>query len=377
MAMDHAVWVWNHLPKQRVGLSPLELFTNVRSDHSSLNRLHIWGCLGYVLEPKLQTNDASIPKWNKRSRLGQFLGFSPHHSTKVAMMRNVATGNISPQFHVVFDDHFETVSTSFQDPTLALDRHFSSTQWQTLLRNTEKYFPDDAHPPPLSAEWSDPNDPDPNNTTGRRHRRRNFHRIHPLDNSIFDDNPTDQERDEDKFFGSSADLPTDNIQVSFDIDPIDTIDDDSLESSNVDNLPLMLRNLDSTAENKPSNDTSSEPPPPPERVSDVLPPERVSDDPPPKRDLRRGQRKRTLNSNIWNDDTVVPDRNNDPEAFILQHTYFHSINNAFLHSLSWIKPTPSPNYAGHWNRFSNYIARHMDYKYHTWKIPIHYSCRLR
>ena len=152
MAMDHAVWVWNHLPKQRVGLSPLELFTNVRSDHSSLDRLHIWGCPGYVLEPKLQTNGASIPKWDKRSRLGQFLGFSPHHSTKVAMMRNVATGNISPQFHVVFDDHFETVSASFQDPTLALDRHFFSTKWQTLLRYTEKYFPDDAYPPPLSAE---------------------------------------------------------------------------------------------------------------------------------------------------------------------------------------------------------------------------------
>ena len=41
MAMDHAVWVWNHLPKQRVGLSPLEPFTNVRSDHSPLNHLHI------------------------------------------------------------------------------------------------------------------------------------------------------------------------------------------------------------------------------------------------------------------------------------------------------------------------------------------------
>ena len=150
---------------------------------------------------------------------------------------------------------------------------------------------------------------------------------------------------------------------------MDTIDDDSLESSNVDNLPLMLRNLDSTAENRSSNDTSSEPPPPPERVSDVLPPERVSDDPPPKRDLRRGQRKRTLNSNIWNDDTVVPDRNNDPETFISQRTYFHSINNAFLHSLSWIKPTPSPNHAGHWNRFSNYIARHMDYTHNTWENP--------
>ena len=59
----------------------------------------------------------SIPKWRKRSRLGQFLGFSPNHSTKVAMMSNVRTGHISPQFHVVFGDFFSIVSTTFQDPS--------------------------------------------------------------------------------------------------------------------------------------------------------------------------------------------------------------------------------------------------------------------
>ena len=62
MAMFHAIWVWNNFPKKKIGLSPLELFTGVRSDHSSLNRLHIWGCPGYVLEPKLQVNGASILK---------------------------------------------------------------------------------------------------------------------------------------------------------------------------------------------------------------------------------------------------------------------------------------------------------------------------
>ena len=182
MAMSHAVWVWNHLPKQNVGLSPLELFTGVRSDHASLNRLHIWGCPGYVLEPTLQTNGASIPKWKKRSRLGQFLGFSPHHSTKVAMMRNIVTGNISPQFHVVFDDKFETVTTDFQDPSKSLDNIFSSEQWRTLLDcGVDKFFPDDAHPPPLSQEWDDPDNPDPLNARARHHRRRNFQRRHPLD----------------------------------------------------------------------------------------------------------------------------------------------------------------------------------------------------
>ena len=70
MVMTHVVWIWNHLPKQGVGLSPMELFTCVRSDHSSINQLHVWGCPGYILEPKLQVSGGSIPKWDKRSRLG-------------------------------------------------------------------------------------------------------------------------------------------------------------------------------------------------------------------------------------------------------------------------------------------------------------------
>ena len=373
MAMDHAIWVWNHLPKQNIGLSPLELFTTVWSDHSSLNHLHIWGCPGYVLEPKLQTNGASIPKWNKRSRLGQFLGFSPYHSTKVAMMRNVATGNISPQFHVVFDYHFETVSTTFQDPTLALDKNFSFTQWQTLLRSgTEKYFPDDAHPPPLSAGWDDPDNPDPDRDNARHHRCRNFQRQHPLDLSILEEIPTnrerERERDDDISFRSSDKLPPDNIHVSFDLDQIDTIDDDSLESSNVNSLPLMLRDL-----NSDFNKERDEPPPEkvstPERASDDPPPERASNDPPPERELGQGQRKMIHNSNIWNNDTLVPDRNTDPEAFINQYTYTNRINNAFLYSLSWIKPTQSPNNTGNWNMFSNDITRHIDNKHHTWESP--------
>ena len=70
LAMDHAVWIWNNTPKHKVGFSPTELFTGVRSNHANLNRLHVWGCPTYVLEPALQVAGGSIPKWTKRSRLG-------------------------------------------------------------------------------------------------------------------------------------------------------------------------------------------------------------------------------------------------------------------------------------------------------------------
>ena len=107
-AVKHAVWLYNRLPNQESGLTPMELLTKTRSDHRDLLRSHVWGCPAYVLDPKLQ-NDQKLPKWNRRARMGQFLGFSDEHSTLVANVCHLDTGHISPQYHVVFDDLFETV----------------------------------------------------------------------------------------------------------------------------------------------------------------------------------------------------------------------------------------------------------------------------
>jgi Reverse transcriptase (RNA-dependent DNA polymerase) len=72
---------------------------------------HTFGCPVYVLDGKLQTGKR-IPKWDDRSRIGLFLGWSPRHSRKVALVLNLATRHVSPQFHVVFDDLFETLGPS-------------------------------------------------------------------------------------------------------------------------------------------------------------------------------------------------------------------------------------------------------------------------
>ena len=47
-----------------------------------------------------------------RSREAQFVGYNPLHASTVSLVRNLKTGIISPQFHVVYDDYFETVHTS-------------------------------------------------------------------------------------------------------------------------------------------------------------------------------------------------------------------------------------------------------------------------
>ena len=72
---------------------------------------HTWGCPVFVLESKVQTNPKGLPKWDPRARLGIYLGHSPAHAGNVALVLNPATGHVSPQFHVVFDDSFSTVES--------------------------------------------------------------------------------------------------------------------------------------------------------------------------------------------------------------------------------------------------------------------------
>jgi hypothetical protein len=86
-AVQHAVWLFNRIPNRITGLTPLEVFTKTKSDHRDLQRAHVWGCPVFVLDPCLQ-DGKKIPKWNRRARLAQFVGFSPEHSTLVANVRH-------------------------------------------------------------------------------------------------------------------------------------------------------------------------------------------------------------------------------------------------------------------------------------------------
>ena len=89
-------------------MSPVGVFTKTQSDHRDLLRTRVWGCPEFFLCPKLQDNH-KIPKFNRQIHMGQLLGFSDEHSTLVAMVRNLTTNFVSPQFHVVFDEKFSTI----------------------------------------------------------------------------------------------------------------------------------------------------------------------------------------------------------------------------------------------------------------------------
>ena len=142
-AVEHAVWLWNHLPNRRTNIAPLEIFSGITfSDFHHLQRSHVWGCPVYVLDPKLQ-DGKKLPKWQAKARRGQFLGISPDHSTTVGRILNLRSGFISSQYHVVYDDLFSTVPNA--DSGGLLDEpNLNGDFWQRLLAaGTESNLPDE------------------------------------------------------------------------------------------------------------------------------------------------------------------------------------------------------------------------------------------
>ena len=64
----------------------------------------------YVLDGRAQsTGCPGPPKGGPSSCIGVYLGHSPFHTGSVGLVFNRTTGQISTQFHAVFDDNFSTV----------------------------------------------------------------------------------------------------------------------------------------------------------------------------------------------------------------------------------------------------------------------------
>jgi hypothetical protein len=73
------------------------------------------------------------------------MGVSPLHASTVGLIRNLNTGTITPQFHTVFDDFFETVSADVEPPDV----------WEELLtfNRLRSDFDDPYYDPVLADEW--------------------------------------------------------------------------------------------------------------------------------------------------------------------------------------------------------------------------------
>ncbi len=140
-ALRHASYLFNQLPRVDQDRSPLAIF----SDSTVLpnpKHLHPFGCPVCVLADKLQRG--SQPKWDPHSRVGVYLGQSPHHATSVGLILSLKTGLVSPQFHCVYDDYFETPHL---DPNI-------TSHWQTLAHFDTDDLSTDGQPDPFQPDPS-------------------------------------------------------------------------------------------------------------------------------------------------------------------------------------------------------------------------------
>ena len=87
--------------------SPMQIFANTKVAINP-KHWHPFGCPVYVLSSKLQ-NNTIFHKWKQRADVGIYIGTSPIHNKNVALVLSRQTGLVSPQFHVKFDDRFQTI----------------------------------------------------------------------------------------------------------------------------------------------------------------------------------------------------------------------------------------------------------------------------
>ena len=98
----------NELSLNELGKSPLEIFADTEAE-IHCEDFHTWGCPVFILAEENQSGLTGTPKWEPRARAGVYLGHSPTHAGNVALVLNLKTGHVSPQYHMVFDDDFTTV----------------------------------------------------------------------------------------------------------------------------------------------------------------------------------------------------------------------------------------------------------------------------
>jgi hypothetical protein len=185
-ALRLAVDLHNATPGQS-SLSPAEIFAGTK-DRNRLADFHAFGCPVFVLEACLQAGH-KIPKWEPHSWMAVYLGCSPQHASNVPLVMNIKTGLVSPQYHVVFDDHFTTtqcLATNvlpanwkllFQewsenvlaDNPILWDSHILGPEWEstepppTLSGDNVPSSEGEGHisprtilTPPLEGDYSDP-----------------------------------------------------------------------------------------------------------------------------------------------------------------------------------------------------------------------------
>jgi transposase InsO family protein len=335
-ALTHAAHLYNQLPNEATGMSPLEIFTGQKvENHLHLRQSHVFGCPVYVLHPTLQ-DGKRIPKWVPRSRRGQFLGVSTKHASNIGLIKNIATGYVSPQFHTIYDDFFSTVANAGE---LAddVERVNLEDLIKVLGGVLENHLEDEVgedglpiRPPPIHVDWLTDNE-------RRDHQNQNPLPLpaEPEPVELFLPPPDEDPNAPDAApEGVDAAAPEGDVVPEGDI-TFDNNDDDDEPP------PLGGRHPDEDSDNE--SDDDGDDPPPPDR-QDLNVPEGI----------RRSRRKRANTKDGWLRDFDVNVSTKENKKVRIGD--FH---NSFLNSLDW-ETTTSKLKSTDFERFLACVEAHLD-----------------
>ncbi len=114
-AVSQAVRIHNATPRRDKKHSPFSEFTGEENVIGPAD-FRVFGCPVYVLEKALQDGNRPSSKWSDRCHLGVYVGHSPYHASNVILVYNPKTKLVSPQYHVILDESFDTVGVACNRP---------------------------------------------------------------------------------------------------------------------------------------------------------------------------------------------------------------------------------------------------------------------
>ena len=131
-------------------VAPADVFHGNIFPCHKLRTFNVWVCPVLVIDPKI-SNGQKLPIWKPKSRRGVFLGYSPNHSSDVPLFPNLTTGNIYPQYHMVFDYTLRTVQS-------ISDYEYPPVLWNDAAIKifTNQFLLEYVHSPVFHDEWLTP-----------------------------------------------------------------------------------------------------------------------------------------------------------------------------------------------------------------------------
>ena len=135
-ALTHAAYLWNVIPNGGHRITPIEIYTGTKMGNKIIRSEKTWGYSAYGLDPNLQ-DGKKLPKWDLLTRQGQYLGKSTKYASSIGLIKNLKTGFISPQFHVIYDHKFETVMGGYEENEAVANHVWSDlTADENVVENT-------------------------------------------------------------------------------------------------------------------------------------------------------------------------------------------------------------------------------------------------